>query len=240
MNHNNKPKLELEPITEKVADRSSKENLNSTYQKPENQKKPAFIFPLTVNRKILSISQQIYIRQTHTEKLVGYAKQKLLKLVEEIEVFDQADKGKLLYTIKADRVLDFGAKYHFQSVEKGIIGYTKQHGLKSLWRTKFEVFDDTGTRFFIQQKNPITEMIETVLMMIPFVGPVFSMLSGYILNPVYEVTTIGGDVVAEMQVKPAFFEGKYEMRRLLPMNHDDQELVIMALLTVILMQAQDD
>ena len=63
-------------------------------------------YPLKLSFKLLAIASQIYIRDANGQ-LLGYVKQKLLKLKEDINVFADEQQTQHLYNIKADRVLDF-------------------------------------------------------------------------------------------------------------------------------------
>ncbi|MFW2177534.1 MULTISPECIES: hypothetical protein [unclassified Moraxella] len=194
---------------------------------------------LNVTMKLIALAPQFYLYDLQGKE-VGFIKQKLFKLKEAIEVYSDSTKTNLRYKISADRVIDFSANYHFGSVRDGLIGRTKQHGMKSLWRTEFEILDDSGTRFFIRLQNPMAQFLEGLLGMIPVIGDILSMLSGYFLNPTYEVTTIGGDEVATMKKLPALWEGKYEIRASQKVNQRDSELIALSLLTLILMQRASD
>ena len=194
---------------------------------------------LDITMKILTLAPQFYIRDTHGQQ-VGYIKQKLFRFKEAIDIFSNDQKTTLRYKIASDRVIDFSANYHFISMRDGVIGRTKQHGLRSLWRTEFEILDQTGTRFFIRLNNPMVQFIEGLLSMIPLLGDILNMLSGYFLNPTYTVTTLNGDEVATMKKLPAFWDGKYEIRASQTVNERDSELIALSLLTLILMQRASD
>lgn len=199
---------------------------------------------LDITMKILALAPQFYIRDTHGQQ-VGYIKQKLFRFKEAIDIFSNDQKTTLRYKIASDRVIDFSGNYHFISMRDGMIGRTKQNGLKSLWRTEFEILDTSnfkneGTRFFIRLENPLTQFIEGLLGMIPIVGDILNLVSGYFLNPTYSVTTIGGDEVATMKKLPALWDGKYEIRASQTVNERDGELIALSLLTLILMQRASD
>ena len=67
-------------------------------------------YPLTMSFKILAVAPQIFIKDA-TGQEVMYVKQKLFKLKEAIQVFSDQSQSQLLYTINADRVLDFSARH---------------------------------------------------------------------------------------------------------------------------------
>lgn len=194
---------------------------------------------INVNMKLIALAPQFYIYNLHGQE-VGFIKQKLFKFKEAIELYSDSHKTTLRYKISADRVIDFSANYHFLSMRDGLIGRTKQHGIRSLWRTEFEILDATGTRFFIRLQNPMAQFIEGLLSMIPLLGDILNMLSGYFLNPTYAVTTVGGDEVATMKKCPALWDGKYEIRASQKVNERDSELIALSLLTLILMQRASD
>ena len=62
-------------------------------------------YPLKLSFKLLAIASQIYVRDANGN-LLGYVKQKLFKLKENIDVFADEGQTQLLFNIKADRMLD--------------------------------------------------------------------------------------------------------------------------------------
>ncbi len=67
-------------------------------------------YPIELSFKLLALASQIYIRDGGGN-LIGYCKQKMFKLKEDINIFADEGQTHLLYNIKADRVIDFSAKY---------------------------------------------------------------------------------------------------------------------------------
>ena len=59
---------------------------------------------------------------------VAYARQKVLKLKEELEVFEDKTKAKRICTIKANKVIDFSAAYHFYTENKQCFGSVQRKG----------------------------------------------------------------------------------------------------------------
>jgi uncharacterized protein YxjI len=84
-------------------------------------------YPIDFSFKILAIASQIYIRDVNGS-LVGYVKQKLFKLKEDINVFGDENQTQLLFNIKADRVIDFSAKYNFTDAHGTSLGSIKRRG----------------------------------------------------------------------------------------------------------------
>ena len=69
-------------------------------------------YPLTLTFKIMALSPQIFVNDVHG-KTVCYVKQKMFKLKEAVTVYGDESKSHLLCEIKADRVIDWSAAYHF-------------------------------------------------------------------------------------------------------------------------------
>lgn len=241
-------KLELEPVETEAPNAAQTVNADAHTPFPRHprmnasqaeREKRALRFPLNIRMKLLTIAPQFYMEYP-SGKTAAYLKQRAFKLKEDIKVFEDDSQKRLLHSIKADRILDFGATYHFHSAQQGIMGYTKQHGIKSMWRTHFDIGSDDGILYSIQQENPIIEVVESLLSMVPLLGPILTIFSGYVLNPTYVVKTVDDRPVARMTRKPAFFEGKFELRKEADLSPEQQELIILSMLTLLLMQRGDD
>ena len=100
-------------------------------------------YPLKLSFKLLALASQIYIRDS-SGQLVGYVKQKLLKLKEDINVFADEKQTQHLYNIKADRVLDFSAKYNFTDAQSRLVGSIKRKGMRSIFKAHYEIYDPSG------------------------------------------------------------------------------------------------
>src|SRR5215207_35520 len=97
-------------------------------------------YPIDFSFKLLAIASQIYIRDANGS-LLGYVKQKLFKLKEDINVFADENQTQHLFNIKADRVLDFSAKYNFTSAQGQSLGSIKRRGMRSIFKASYEIFD---------------------------------------------------------------------------------------------------
>jgi uncharacterized protein YxjI len=97
-------------------------------------------FPVDLTFKLLALASQIYVRDANGN-LMGYVKQKLLKLKEDINVFADESQTAVIYNIKADRVLDFSARYTFRDGAGNVIGSIKRKGMRSIWKANYEIAD---------------------------------------------------------------------------------------------------
>ena len=80
-----------------------------------------FQFPLDFTFNIGTLSND-FTAVDSRQKTVAYVKQKLFKFKEDVSVFENESKTKVLYKIKADRWIDFSACYSFSDPEGNELG----------------------------------------------------------------------------------------------------------------------
>lgn len=190
-------------------------------------------YPLALSFKLLAIASQIYIRDANGQ-LLGYVKQKLLKLKEDINVFADEHQTQHLYNIKADRVLDFSAKYNFTDNRGGAVGAIKRKGMRSIFKAHYEIFEPSGVQSMeIHEESAWIKVVDGLIGELPVIG----MFTGYFFNPAYIVSrTNGGTPVARVQKQPAFFEGVFELQKLAEMSEDEEVRVLLSALTMTLLE----
>ena len=137
--------------------------------------------------------------------MIGWAAQKLFRLKESVTVFSDSSRRETLYSINADRIMDFGARYHFTDATGKPFGAVQRVGLKSLWRANYNIQDATASpgagrepgaaAMTIREENPWIKVIDGALEIIPFA----ELVTGYILHPAYNVTRSDGRVVMSIQ-----------------------------------------
>ena len=84
-------------------------------------------YPLQMNFKILGIAPQIFVTDANGSS-VFYVRQKLFKLKEAVRVYRDKSREDLKYEIKADRILDFSAKYTFTDQNGSTVGAVGRKG----------------------------------------------------------------------------------------------------------------
>ena len=189
-------------------------------------------YPIYVSFKILAIANQIYVKDVEGQTL-GYVKQKLLKLKEQVRVFSDESQTELLYAIDADRMLDFSARYNFSDAAGNHLGSVGRRGMRSIWKAYYEIFDASGSNVFvIREEKGWIKVIDGIIGELPLVG----MLTGFFLNPSYLISTPEGQPVARLQKEPAFFEGKFRLDSLQETNATDETLVLLSLLMMTLLE----
>ena len=189
-------------------------------------------YPLELTFKLLAIASQIYIRDANGG-LIGYVKQKLFKLKEDINVFADESQTQLLYNIKADRVLDFSARYNFTDAAGNQIGSIKRKGMRSIWRANYEIYDPSDNQVMkINEESGWVKVVDSLVGEIPLIG----MFTGYFFNPSYIISRMDETQVARLQKQPAFFEGKFLLSPIGQMSSDDENLVLLGALAMTLLE----
>jgi len=188
-------------------------------------------YPLKLSFKLIALASQIYIRDANGQ-LIGYVKQKLLKLKEDINVFADEQQTQHLYNIKADRVLDFSAKYNFTDNRGSQVGAIKRKGMRSIFKAHYEIYAPSGALAMeIHEENAWVKVVDALVGELPVIG----MFTGYFFNPAYIISR-GGVQIARLQKQPAFFEGIFQLEKLVEMSEEDEALVLLSFLTMTLLE----
>jgi uncharacterized protein YxjI len=189
-------------------------------------------FPLTLRFKLIALAPQVFLEDSRGQLLL-YVKQKLLKLKEEVNVFSDEAQNKLAFTIKADRVIDFRARYTITNGAGQTLGAIKQRGMKSLWKAHFDVEDAFGREsFFIEEESPLVRMFDGLFGSIPIIG----ILSGYLFQPTYLVKRVSGGIVMKLKKQPALWEGRFELTEVAPTSDAERQLLALSVVMMTLLE----
>lgn len=185
-------------------------------------------FPLSLTFKVTAFAPQIYVHDANGTPLC-YVRQKLFKLKEHISVFKDETKEQLISEIHADRIIDFSAAYNFVDTEGITYGSVKRKGMRSIWRTRYEVQDE-NSNYVIQEGNPWTKVLDSLVGEIPIIG----MFTGYMLNPHYDVIDASGECRYTLHKQPSFFGRKFALEQ--HGENEDDLLVVMSLIMMTLLE----
>ncbi|HEX9595710.1 MAG TPA: hypothetical protein VF982_02430 [Anaerolineales bacterium] len=189
-------------------------------------------YPIDLSFKILAIASQIYVRDA-TGNLIGYVKQKFFKLKEDINIFADEAQTQLQFNIKADRIIDFSAKYTFTDNRGAVLGAIKREGMRSLWRSRYQIFNASGNQVMkIAEENGWVKIWDALLGEVPILG----FFTGYLFHPAYLVSSMDDKVVARLEKKPAFFEGRFQLTSLASMDSVEEQLALLGVLTMTLLE----
>jgi uncharacterized protein YxjI len=188
-------------------------------------------YPLQLSFKIIAIARQLSVTDANG-MLAFYVKQKAFKLKEAVTVFADAEQTSPLYTINADKVLDFSATYHIRDRNGAYIGAVRRQGMKSLWKARYEILSGQTAVLTIQEANPWIKVLDALVGEIPVLG----MFTGYLLHPAYIVARPDGTEIMRLEKQPALFEGKYTIEKLGALAEDEEARTVLSLLMMILLE----
>lgn len=188
-------------------------------------------YPLTISFKIVAFAPQFSITDANG-RLIGYVKQKLFKLKEAVTVFADQQQTQPLYTINADRIIDFSARYNFATSQGTALGSVKRQGLRSLWKSHYDILDGDIATMSLTEENPWIKVIDALFSELPIIG----MFSGYIFHAAYKVTRQDGTVVMRLEKQPAFFEGKFIVEKKGVLSQDEEQRVLLSLVMMLLLE----
>ena len=192
-------------------------------------------FPLHFSFKILTPSNDFSVFDADNRE-VAYTRQKIFKIKEAIQVYQNSSRQNLLYTINADRIIDFNASYTFRDTANNILGATKRSGMKSLWKTQYHTSDAAGqTVFTLHEENPMIALFNGLLESIP----VISILSGYLLNPSYAIDDAQGRTVFRLRKLPSLFERKFSLEKVGEATPGQEQLALLSVMLLMLMDGRD-
>lgn len=188
-------------------------------------------YPLTLTFKFWALAPQILVTDA-SGKVVFYIRQKLFKLKEAIGVFADAEQTQLRYEIKADRILDFSARYGFTDAYQREIGAVKRRGWRSIWRARYDIFNQDEVAFTISEKNPWVKVMDSLFAEIPVLG----LFTGYVFNPSYLISRPEGSVVMRLEKQPAFFSRIFTIKKTDRLDEREEISILLSLLMMILLE----
>ncbi|MEH1968151.1 hypothetical protein [Nostoc sp.] len=188
-------------------------------------------YPLELTFKFWALAPQMSVVDAQ-RNLAFYVKQKLFKLKEAITIFADAEQTRPIYYIKADRIIDFSARYNFTDSNGTYIGSVKRRGLKSLWRARYDIFDGDTTTLNIQEKNPWVKIADALFAEIPIVG----MFTGYVFNPVYLVSRADGAIVMRLEKIPTFLSRKFIIKAVDQLSDRQEQQILLSLMMMLLLE----
>lgn len=188
-------------------------------------------YPLQLTFKIMTLGQRIVATDAHGNVLM-FIKQKMFRLKEKVEIYNDTKQSHLIFRIEADRIIDFSANYSFSDAEGEPWGSVRRKGMRSLWAAHYQVMQDGQVDMEIREESPVKKLLEGLLGQIPIVG----LAAIYLLNPTYLVSRPDGTPLLKLIKKPAILEGKFHVEKLNDMPEDDELRSLMALIMIGLIE----
>ncbi len=188
-------------------------------------------YPIELRFKLATLGQRITATDADGNVLM-FIKQKMFRLKEKVEIYDDTKQTNRIFRIEADRVIDWSANYHFTDSAGNDWGSVRRKGMKSLWSAHYEVIQNEQIDMTICEESPMKKLLESALSEIPIVG----YAAVYLLNPSYLVKRPDGTPLLRLTKKPAVFEGKFTLEKLTEMPEDDELRSLMALIMLVLLE----
>ena len=192
-------------------------------------------YPLTLSFKILALASQATVTDARGRTDL-YTKQKLFKFREHVEIWTDQTQGTRLAEIKANKVIDWSARYSSTDAWGGEIGSVGRKGWRSIWKAHYETFNpgDGVADFSIREENPWVKVMDSILGDLPIIG----MLSGYFFHPSYLASRADGSAAMRLTKQAAFWEGRFKIEKLGGMSAREELNLFLSFLMLVMLEAQ--
>lgn len=192
----------------------------------------AYNFPIDFTFNIGTISND-FTAVNANKKTVAYLKQKLFKFKEDVGVFENESKTKLLYTIKADRWIDFSACYSFMDPNGQEFGKIGRKGWASLWKAHYEIFDkNKNLKYTIREENAWVKVLDGLVGQIPIIN----LFTGLFLNPAYLVINESKQTVVRLSKEKSLVGRRFKVSKVQKLNGLDDDIIILGLMMMVLLE----
>lgn len=190
-------------------------------------------YPLTLSFKVLALASQATVTDAGGRTIL-FTRQKLLKFKEHVEIWTDKSQATRLADIRANKVIDWSARYQFTDASALPVGSVGRKGWRSLWKAHYEVFNpgDNSTDFSIHEENGWIKVADSILGEIPILG----IFCGYFFHPSYLASRADGSAVMRMTKKPAFWEGRFQIERLAPVDPREELNLLLSFLMLVLLE----
>lgn len=188
-------------------------------------------YPLDLSFKIVTIGTRIRVTDA-TGRQVAYVRKKKFKLKEEVRVYEDEAQSRLLFRMKADRMIDFSARYAVSGPDGHPIGAVGRQGMKSLWNSAYVLTDgyseQTGS---IREENAWVKVLDGMMESVPFADA----LGGLFFNPAYLAELRGKDVL-RVQKQRSILESSFHIEKLADFSDDEEDLLLAGIIMMVLLE----
>jgi uncharacterized protein YxjI len=189
-------------------------------------------YPLQLQFKIATLHNDF----TATDALgntVAYAKQKMFKLKEHVQIFSDTGQADLKYEIRANKWLDFNTSYSFTDAAGRTLGRVVRKGWKSLWKASYLIFDENDQQDAeIKEKNAWVKVGDGLLSEVPLLG----IFTGYFFNPAYTITRPDGTLICTFKKEASFFGRKFTLHKEAEFEKGEEDRILLGLMMMVLLE----
>ena len=188
-------------------------------------------YPLDLSFKIATIGTRIRVKDA-TGRQVAYVRKKKFKLKEDVRAYEDEDQSRLLFRMKADRMVDFSARYAISGPDGNPIGAVGRRGMKSLWSSAY-VLDDAyeAGAGSIREENPWTKVLDGMTESLPLGDA----LGGLFFNPAYLADLRGRDVL-RIRKQPSLLESSFRIEKLADFSGEEEDLLLAGTIMMVLLE----
>lgn len=189
-------------------------------------------YPLQLKFHIATLSNDFTAKDA-SGKVIAYTRQKKWRLKEHVEIYQNSQRNKVLFEIKASNWLDFNTSYAISEKSGKDLGKLARKGFRSLWRASYHVVDaEQDDNYVISEENPFIKFIDGSIGEIPIIG----FFSGYIFNPTYIAKDKNGTIVLRLRKNPSFFGRKFSLEKVNEIPAEDEALLVLSFMMMILLE----
>ena len=191
------------------------------------------VFPLRFTFRILTLAPRMDVVDA-TGRSVLHARQKLLRLKEHVEIFTDATRSVRLAEIRANKIIDWSARYNFTDAWGGEIGSVGRKGWRSIWRAHYEAFNpgDSTPDFTIREENPFAKIMDGIFGQIPLLNVLTVML----FHPRYLASRSNGTGALRLVKKPAFWQGKFDIEQVGNITSRETMNLVLSFIMLVLLE----
>jgi len=189
-------------------------------------------YPLQLSFKIVAFAPQLKVTDA-SGATVCFVRQKMFKLKEAVEVFTDESRSEKLCDIRADRIIDFSARYTFYDLGGNPFGAVRRKGMRSLWRAHYEILDHETPEMEIREESAWVKVMDGIFGDLPIIG----LFSGYLFHPAYLISRLdSGAPMVRVKKQPAFWEGRFLLEQTGAIDDGDQLRVMLSTLMMVLLE----
>lgn len=189
-------------------------------------------FPIKIEFRISTLSND-FTAYDSSGQVLCYSKQKLFKLKEHVDIFSDQSQAERIYTINANKWLDFSTTYVMKTDLGDEIGRIARKGWSSLWKANYEIFDQyRQPDVTIREENPWSKVMDSMLGEIPIVG----MLTGYMFNPTYIAKRPDESEVVRIRKDKSMWGRRFTIDQLDDFEEGEEERILLGVIMMVLLE----
>ena len=188
-------------------------------------------YPLDLRFKIATIGTRVSVTDT-AGRMVAYVRKKKFRLKEDIGVYADEEQRDLLFRIKADRMMDFGAGYSVNLPDGTPLGAVRQEGMRSLWKSTYVLTNASGSGIgSIHEENPWVKVLDGLMEAIPFGDA----LGGLFFHPAY-IVDLRGTPALRVAKQRSVFESSFRLEKLEDFSELEEDLILAGVIMMVLLE----